>query len=147
MMDLKSMKNDTARKNAIRTKLAEIIFKAFVEEFGIDDTVYIKNKITVYDSDIAGETVAVTVGMVDNNEGEEVEAVATVSATVKSWNTVKNKSNKITYAVNMGDILGAIDDKAEILAEKEIEKQKKKEKAEKDRQAKKEKAEKEKEGK
>lgn len=147
MMDLKSMKNDTARKNAIRTKLAEIIFKAFVEEFGIDDTVYIKNKITVFDSDIAGETVAVTVGMVDNNEGEEVEAVATVSATVKSWNTVKNKSNKITYAVNMGDILGAIDDKAEELAEKEIEKQKKKEKAEKDRQAKKEKAEKEKEGK
>ena len=105
MMDLKSMKNDTARKNAIRTKLAEIIFNALAEEFGIDDTVYIKNKITVFDSDIAGETVAVTVGMVDNNEGEEVEAVATVSATVKSWNTVKNKSNKITYAVNMGDIL------------------------------------------
>lgn len=134
------MKNDTARKNAIRTRLAEIINNAIIAEFGAEDTVYIKNKITVYDSDIAGETIAVTVGMVDNSDGEEVEAVATISATVKSWNTVKNKSNKITYAVNMGDILMAIDDKNEELAEKEIEKQKKKEKAEKDRQAKKEKA-------
>lgn len=135
-MELKSMKNDTARKNAIRTKLAEVIFKAIVEEFGADEAVLIKNKITVFDSDIAGDTVAVAVGMVDNNDGEEVEAVATISATVKSWNTVKNKSGRITNAVNMGDILMAIEDKNEELAEKEIEKQKKKEKAEADREKK-----------
>lgn len=128
-MNLKEMKNDTARKSAIRARLAEVIYKAIAEEFGESETVMIKDKITVYDSDIAGDTVAVSVGMVDNKDGDEVEAVATISATVKAWNTVTNKSGRVTNAINMGDILAAIYDKNEELKEKEREKAEKKEKA------------------
>lgn len=139
-IELKGLKNDTARKNFIREKLAEVIYNAVVEEFGADETVLIKDKITVVcddndeGSEIAGQTVAVTVGMVDDKNGDEVEAVATISATVKSWNTTKNKSGKITYAMNMSDIIQAIKDGAEERVIKEQEKAKAKEKAKADRE-------------
>lgn len=139
-IELKNLKNDTQRKNAIREKLASVIYNAIVEEFGADETVLIKDKITVIcddndeGSEIAGQTVAVTVGLVNDKNGDEVEAVATISATVKSWNTTKNKSGRITYAMNMSDIMQAIEDGAEERAIKEQEKEKAKEKAKKDRE-------------
>lgn len=139
-IELKNLKNDTQRKNVIREKLAEVIFNAVAEEFGIDETVMIKDKITVVcdandeGSEIAGQTVAVTVGLVDDKNGDEVEAVATISATVKSWNTTKNKSGRITYAMNMSDIIQAIEDGKEERAIKEEEKAKAKEKAKIDRE-------------
>lgn len=108
MMNLNELKNDTARANAIREKLSEVITAALVAEFGDENVINIKTKITVNDSDIAGNTVAVKVGTV-TVDGEEVDAVATVAATVKSWKTKTNKAGKTTYSVSLADIKYAIE--------------------------------------
>lgn len=134
------MKNDTARKSAIRETLANIIFSAMIAEFGEDNVVLIPFKITVNDSDIPGGTVAICTGQTINKDGENVDIVATVSPTVKAFNTTTNKANRTTYAVNFDDIVEAIEEEREVRKEKEEEKARKKaEKIEKDKKAREEK--------
>lgn len=124
MMELNTMKNDTARKSAIRAKIAEIVANALMAEFGDTEVVAIPNKITVHDSDISGDSVAVRVGMV-TVDGTEVDAVATVSATVKAWKDSVNKSGRKTCAVSLDDIADEVEMDAEIRAEEKAKKAKK----------------------
>ena len=134
------MKNDTARKSAIRETLANIIFSAMIAEFGENNVVLIPFKITVNDSDIPGGTVAICTGQTTNKDGATVDIVATVSPTVKAFNTTTNKANRTTYAVNFDDILDAIEAEEIARKEKEEEKARKKaEKIEKDKKAREEK--------
>ena len=114
-MNLNEMKNDTARKNAIRSTLAEVIVKAMGAEFGEDNVVFIPYAIEPNGgSKINGGSVAVRVGSVVDKNGFEVDAVAIVAVTVKGWNDVTTKSGRNTLAVNFDDILEAVN--AEISA-------------------------------
>ena len=134
------MKNDTARKSAIRETLANIIFSTMIAEFGEDNVVLIPFKITVNDSDIPVGRVAICTGQTTNKDGATVDIVATVSPTVKAFNTTTNKANRTTYAVNFDDILDAIEAEEIARKEKEEEKARKKaEKIEKDKKAREEK--------
>ena len=106
--DLMELKNDTARGNAIRERLAKIIYDALVKEFGEEDTVLLSKKITVFESDISANTICVDVGDVIDNDKATVGAVAEIGIKVKSWNTIATKKG-IRYAVTLDDIKIAID--------------------------------------
>ena len=123
-MNLNEMKNDAARKSAIRARIAQIVSEALIAEFGDTEVVNVPNKITVHDSDISGDTVAVRVGMV-TVDGDDVDVVATVSATVKAWKTSTNKSGRVTNAVTLDDIADEVEMDAEIRAEEKAKKAKK----------------------
>lgn len=112
MMDLNTLKNDTARKNAIRDTLAMTIFNAMVVEFGTENVLLIPKAICVGENGakISGGSVAVRVGTVADKNGFEVDAVAICGSTVKGWNDVCTKSGRVTLAVNMDDIAQAIAD-------------------------------------
>lgn len=110
MMNLNEMKNDTARKNAIRDKMTEVIFSAMVAEFGEDNVVAIPKAICIGENGtkVNGGSVAVCVGTVTNKEGFEVDAVVICGCTVKGWNDVCTKSGRVTLAINMDDIREAV---------------------------------------
>lgn len=76
MTDLKEMKNDTARKNAIRERIADIIEKVMVAEFGEDNVRRMGTKI------------AAAVGSVENKEGREMDACVEIAGIVQSWDYV-----------------------------------------------------------
>lgn len=130
-MNLKEMKNDTARKNAIRYNLANLIYNACVAEFGEVNVRLLKSKITVmsYDGkgeiDIAANSVVVNVGDVEDSDGATVDAIAVINTTVKAWETKTNKSGRTTYAINMDDIDMAIETAETALKEKEEQKKNK----------------------
>lgn len=110
MMNLSEYKNDTARKKAIRSHLCTIMYNAMVAEFGESEVLLIPNTICVGENaiKIQGGSVAVRVGAVVNKDGFEVDAVAICGSTVKNWNDVCTKSDKVILAVNMDDIAMAI---------------------------------------
>ena len=108
--DLMELKNDTARGNAIRARLAKVIYDALVAEFGEDDTLLLTKKVTVFESDIAPNTVCVDVGDVLDNDKATVGAVAEIGIKVKSWNTVATKSGRTRYAVTLDDIKVALEE-------------------------------------
>lgn len=108
--DLMTLKNDTARGNAIRERLAKVIYNALVAEFGKDDTLLLSKKVTVFESDIPANTICVDVGDVLDNDKATVGAVAEIGIKVKSWNTVATKSGRNRYAVTLDDIKIALDD-------------------------------------
>ena len=139
MMELNTMKNDTARAKAIREELARLVSEMLVEKFGAENVVDIPNKITVNGSDISGNTVAVKVGTV-TVDGFECDAVATISATVKAWKDKPIKGKSTVLAVTLDDIADEVKTDAEIKAEDKAKKEK--EKAEKEAKKNKDKAEK-----
>ena len=115
MMDLSIYKNDTARKNAIRDKLAEIVKIALVAEFGSENVVSIPFAIEPNGgSKINGGSVAVRVGETLDKNGFTVDVVAILSPSVKGWNDVTTKSGRVTLAINFDDIQEAVN--AEISA-------------------------------
>lgn len=139
MMNLNEMKNDTARATAIRVELAKLVSEMLVEKFGAENVVEIPNKITVNKSDINGNSVAVKVGTV-TVDGFECDAVATISATVKTWKD-KTIKNKLTVnAVTLADIAEEVEADKEFRAEEKAKKEK--EKAEKEAKKNKDKTEK-----
>lgn len=107
--DLMTLKNDTARGNVIRERLAKVIYNALVAEFGEDDTLLLSKKVTVFESDIPANTICVDVGDVLDNDKATVGAVAEISVKVKSWNTVATKRGT-RYAVTLDDIKIALDE-------------------------------------
>ena len=115
MMELNAYKNDTARKNAIRDYLATVMYNAFVAECGEEDVILIPKTICVGENGakIQGGSVAVRVGTVTNKDGFNVDAVAICGSTVKNWNDVCTKSNRVILAVNMDDIIAAIEGEGE----------------------------------
>lgn len=139
MMELNTMKNDTARAKAIREELARLVSEMLVEKFGAENVVDIPNKITVNGSDISGNTVAVKVGTV-TVDGFECDAVATISATVKAWKDKPIKGKSTVMAVTLADIDAEVKIDNEIKAEDKAKKEK--EKAEKEAKKNKDKAEK-----
>ena len=60
--DLMDMKNDTARKNAIRERIATVIEKAMIEEFGAENVRRMNN------------TIAAAVGEVTNKSKQTMDA-------------------------------------------------------------------------
>lgn len=108
--DLMELKNDTARGNAIRERLAKSIHTAIANEFGEDFSVLLPKKITVFESDIPKNTICVDVGDVVDKDGATVGIVAEIGIKVKAWNTVATKSDRIRYAVTLDDILIALED-------------------------------------
>lgn len=111
-MNLNELKNDTARKNAIREKISEVILNAMIAEFGEENVVAIPKAICVGEngSKIGGGSVAVRVGSVTNKDGFEVDAIAICDHTVKGWNDVCTKSGRVTLAITMDDILDAMEE-------------------------------------
>lgn len=115
MMDLSIYKNDTARKNAIRDKLAEIVKIALMAEFGSENVVSIPFAIEPNGgSKINGGSVAVRVGETLDKNGFVVDVVAILSPSVKGWNDIATKSGRVTLAINFDDIQEAVN--AEISA-------------------------------
>lgn len=78
--DLMEMKNDTARKNAIRERIATVIEKAMIEEFGAENARRMKN------------TIAVAVGEVTNKAGATMDACVEVTPKCCSWDYVVKKN-------------------------------------------------------
>lgn len=108
--DLMELKNDTARGNAIRERLAKSIYAAIANEFGKDFSILLPKKITVFESDIPKNTVCVDVGDVLDKDGATVGIVAEIGIKVKAWNTVATRSGRNRYAVTLDDILIALED-------------------------------------
>lgn len=74
--DLMEMKNDTARKNAIRERIATVIEKAMIEEFGAENVRRMKN------------TIAAAVGEVTNKAGQTMDACVEIAPKCCSWDYV-----------------------------------------------------------
>lgn len=77
--DLMEMKSDTARKNAIRERIATIVEKAIIQEFGEENTKRMKN------------TIAAAVGEVENKERRTMDACVKIDVKVMSWNYTQRK--------------------------------------------------------
>ena len=117
MMDLSIYKNDTARKNGIRDKLAEVLKDALVAEFGNENVIAIPFAIEPNGgSKINGGSIAVKVGETLDKDGFSVDVVAVITSTVKGWNDILTKSGRLTLAINFDDITEAVN--AEISARK-----------------------------
>ena len=113
MMNLDAMKNDTARKNAIRVEVGEVIRDAMVMKYGEENVIFIPKTIEVAKEEgatvkITGNSVVVCVGQVTNKDGFLVDAIAIIGMTVKNWNDVCTKSERVTLALNMDDIREAL---------------------------------------
>ena len=108
--DLMTLKNDTARGNAIRERVAKIIHSALVAEFGNEFAVLLDKPISVYDSDIPKNAVCADVGDVLDKDGCTVGVVVEVGVKVKSFNTVATKSGKVRHAITLDDVLIALQD-------------------------------------
>ena len=78
--DLREMKNDTARKNAIRERVATVIEKAMIEEFGAENVRRMKN------------TIAAAVGEVTNKAGQTMDACVEIAPKCCSWDYVVKKN-------------------------------------------------------
>lgn len=113
MMNLDAMKNDPARKGAIRVEVGMVIYDAMVAKYGEENVLYIPKTIEVGGEEgatvkITGNSVVVCVGTVTNKDGYLVDAIVVVGMTVKNWNDVCNKNNRVTLALNMDDIQEAL---------------------------------------
>ena len=114
MMNYAEMKNDTARKNATRATIMDILYPALVAEFGEENVAKIEFPITIMNldekecGDIGGNSIAVCTGQTTDKDGATVDVVAVVDCTVKAFNTVTNKAGRTTYAINFDDVLRAI---------------------------------------
>lgn len=113
MMNLDEMKNDTARKNAIREEIGKDIYDAMVAKRGEENVLFIPKTIEVAKEEgspvkITGNSVVVCVGQVTNKDGFLVDAIVIIGMTVKNWNDVCTKSERVTLALNMDDIREAL---------------------------------------
>ena len=113
MMNLDAMKNDTARKNAIREEIGRDIYDAMVAKRGEENVLFIPKTIEVAKEEgatvkITGNSVVVCVGQVTNKDGFVVDAIVVIGMTVKNWNDVCTKSERVTLALNMDDIRQAL---------------------------------------
>lgn len=110
-LDLDSLKNDTAREKAVREKLADVIYKAAVEEFGKENVIFIPKAINpAGGSKINSLSIAVKVADVTDRDGFLVDAVGIISPMAKPWNAVlaKNRTEP-TPAITMDDIRDEIE--------------------------------------
>lgn len=113
--DLMELKNDTARGNAIRERVAKVIYSAMVAEFGEDYARYIPKDIgiTPNASKVAKHTVVADIGDVKDNGDCDVGACVEITVKVKKWNTVETKSGNTTYGVTLDDYDIALADKGD----------------------------------
>ena len=109
-LNLDAMKSDTVRKKEIRRYIGKILMDALVAERGAENVVYIPKTVEVGENavKITGDSIAVCVGTITNKEGYVVDAVVIVGMTVKNWNDVARKDDKVTLAINMDDIRDAV---------------------------------------
>lgn len=110
--DLKEMKNDTARGNAIRERVAKAIYSAMCEEYGEEYARYIPKDIgiTPNASKVAKHTVVVDIGDVTDNGGCEVGACVEITVKVKKWNSVETKSGRTQYGITLFDYDEVLDE-------------------------------------
>lgn len=110
LMNLNELKNDTTRKKTIRETLAEVLTAALIAKYGEENVVFIPCAIEPCGaSKIDGGSIAVRVGSVTDKDGYLVDAVAIISVSVKSWNTTITKSNRTIQAINLDDIIEAVE--------------------------------------
>lgn len=110
MFNLSGFKNDTARKKFVREKLAELIKKALIEEFGEENVVYVPKAIYPNDSGkIDSESVVVNVGDIIDKDGFMVDMVVVISPQIKPFNTVMRKDGKTTPALCLDDVREAVE--------------------------------------
>lgn len=111
-IDLDSLKNDTAREKAVRQKLADVILKAMIEEFGEENVIFIPKAIYPEGgSKINSVSIAVKVADVTDRDGFLVDAVGIISPLSKPWNTVLAKNRKEpTPAISLDSIRDAVDE-------------------------------------
>lgn len=109
-LNLDAMKSDTVRKKEIRRYIGKILMDALVAERGAENVVYIPKTVEVGENavKITGDSIAICVGTITNKEGYVVDAVVIVGMTVKNWNDVARKDDKVTLAINMDDIRDAV---------------------------------------
>ena len=94
----------------IRRYIGKILMDALVAERGAENVVYIPKTVEVGENavKITGDSIAVCVGTITNKEGYVVDVVVIVGMTVKNWNDVARKDDKVTLAINMDDIRDAV---------------------------------------
>ena len=110
MFDLTDFKNDTARKKFVREKLAEIIKKALIEEFGEENVCYVPKAIYPNDSGkIDSESGVVSVADIQDKDGFTVDLLTVVSPQIKPFNTVMRKDGKTTPALCLDDVREAVE--------------------------------------
>lgn len=116
-IDYSVYKNDTARQKAARKLIAESILPTIKETFGDEFVVFTEKKLIVPVGDEGEGTVEfpagsiiICTGQTPNKLGATVDVVATVSVQIKSFNTVKDKRERITWAVNFDEVLAALND-------------------------------------
>lgn len=122
--DLMEMKNDTARKNAIRERIATVIEKAMIEEFGAENVRRMKN------------TIAAAVGEVTNKAGQTMDACVEVTPKCCSWDYVVKKNGDEIEEYNLDTAFAEYNENITIKqrereqrkAEREAKKKEKKEK-------------------
>lgn len=110
LFEIKDLKNDTARKNYTRQRLAEILKTALENEFGAENVVYVPKAIYPNDGGkIDSESIAVRVADIEDKDGYIVDYVAVISPQMKPHNTVVRKDGKTTLALNLDDIRDAVE--------------------------------------
>lgn len=114
-IDYSVYKNDTARKKAARKTISESILPAIKETFGDEFVISTEKKLIVPVGDDGEGTVEfpagciiICTGQTPNKLGETVDVVAEVNVRIKSFNTVTDKNEKTSWAVNFDEVLAAL---------------------------------------
>ena len=103
--DLMELKNDRARDNAIRERVARAIFDYLTAELGAEYTRYIDKEIGITENmtKVGKDTVVADVGDVLDADGCPLGACVEITVKVKRRNTVVTKSGDVRYAVTLDD--------------------------------------------
>ncbi len=110
-IDLDSIPKLSAQEKAVREKLADVIYKALVAEFGEENVVFVPKAINpAGGSKINSLSVCVKVADVTDRDGFLVDAVGVIQPMCKPWNTVlaKNRTEP-TPAISLDDIREEVD--------------------------------------
>lgn len=109
--DLMELKNDTARQNAIRERVSQVLMRALVEEFGEEFTLYIDHEIGITPNaqKVAKFTCIADVGPVLDEGKFEVGACIEVTVKSKKWWSVKDKNGRTRYGVTLADYEEALE--------------------------------------
>ena len=100
-------KNDTQRANLIREKINEVIYNAFVKEFGVEFVAHIPEDFYTEDgAKFTKNTIVAKVSEVANREGFTVDILVECAPKVRTWNTSGKR-----IAVSFDDVLEYLDGK------------------------------------
>lgn len=109
VIDFEGCKNDTQRANLIREKISEIIYKAFIAEFGVEFVAHIPEDFYTEDgAKFTKNTIVAKVADVVNRDGFMVDILVECAPKVRTWNTSGKR-----IAVSFDDVLEYLNGKNE----------------------------------